>query len=129
MDNIQYVWNDRKRYLGLPLSFTKYSLTKDRLFISTGLLNTKEEQLLLYRIRDISLTISLWQRIFGVGTVKLISSDKTSPEILLLNIKNPRNVSQLIHEQVEQMKKEKGMKVGEMLESSFIENDELEDID
>mgnify|MGYP000064782610 FL=1 len=53
MPNI--VWKDRKRTLfGLPWSFTKYSLSDDRLFISTGFLSTKEDEVRLYRIMDIT---------------------------------------------------------------------------
>ena len=51
--NIVYLWKDRKRYLGLPLSFTRYMLSEDRLFVSVGFLNIKDDEILLYRIRDI----------------------------------------------------------------------------
>ena len=36
MESIQYLWKDRKRYFGLPLSFTRYSLSEDRLFCEKG---------------------------------------------------------------------------------------------
>ena len=80
---MEYIWKDRKRYLGMPLSFTRYAINEDRLFYITGLLTTKYEEVLLYRIQDISLSISLWQMIFGVGTIKIVSSDKTMPTIVL----------------------------------------------
>ena len=48
------IWKDRKRILGMPISFTRYRLTEDRLFLITGLLNIKEEELILYRVLDIS---------------------------------------------------------------------------
>ena len=63
MEAITYLWKDRKRHLGLPLSFTRYSLSEDRLFCETGLLNMKSDEILLYRVRDLRLTISLGQRI------------------------------------------------------------------
>ena len=50
----QYIWKDRVRHMGLPLSFTRYALSDDRLFFSTGFLNIKDEETVLYRIRDIS---------------------------------------------------------------------------
>ena len=74
---IAYLWKDRKRYLGMPLSFTRYSLSEDRLFTSVGFLNIRDDEVLLYRVRDIDTRRSLWQRLFGVGTVTVISSDKT----------------------------------------------------
>ena len=92
MEPITYLWKDRKRILGLPITFTRYRLSEDRIFRETGLLNLKEEEVLLYRVRDLELKRSLFQRIFGVGTVCVHSSDKTTPHLDLLNIKNPREV-------------------------------------
>ena len=69
MESIDYLWKDRKRFLGMPLSFTRYRLSEDRLFCETGFLNVKSDEVLLYRVRDLRLTMSLGQRIFGVGTV------------------------------------------------------------
>ena len=86
---IEQLWHDRKRYFGLPLSFTRYSLSDDRLFISVGFLNIKDDEILLYRVRDIDTSRTLWQRIFGVGTVTVVSSDKTMPTLVLKNIKDP----------------------------------------
>ena len=45
---IEFLWKDRKRYFGLPLSFTRYSLSEDRLFTSVGFLNIKDDEILLY---------------------------------------------------------------------------------
>jgi hypothetical protein len=64
---IESLWKDRKRYFGLPLSFTRYALSEDRLFLSVGFLNIKDDEILLYRVRDIDTERSLWQRLFGVG--------------------------------------------------------------
>ena len=86
---IKYLWKDRKRYFGLPLSFTRYMLSDDRLFISEGFLNIKDDEILLYRVRDIDTTRSLWQRLFGVGTVTVMSSDKTMPQLVLRISKIP----------------------------------------
>ena len=62
---IEYIWKDRKRYLGLPLSFTRYALSEDRLFLSVGFFSIKDDEVLLYRVRDIDTRRSLWQRLFG----------------------------------------------------------------
>lgn len=112
---IEYICSDRKRILGMPLSFTRYALSDDRLFLETGLLNTKCEEILLYRVRDISLSISLGQRIFGVGTVTIQSSDKSLPVLELKNIKAPRDTKETIHQAVEEMKLSRRMRVGEIL--------------
>ena len=112
---IEYLWKDRKRYFGLPLSFTRYCLSDDRLFISQGFLNIKDDEVLLYRVRDIDTSRSLGQRIFGVGTVTVVSSDKTMPNLVLKNIKDPMFVKELIHNQVEEAKIKRRVRSGEIM--------------
>ena len=112
---IEQLWHDRKRYFGLPLSFTRYSLSEDRLFTSVGFLNIKDDEILLYRVRDIDTSRSLWQRIFGVGTVTVMSSDKTMPTLVLKNIKDPIFVKELIHKQVEETKIKRRVRFGEIM--------------
>lgn len=112
---MEYLWKDRKRHLGLPLSFTRYALSEDRLFLSVGFFSIKDEEILLYRIRDISTSRSLWQRIFGVGTITVVSSDKTAPTLLLKNVKNPLDVKELLHRQVEEVKIRRRIRVGEIM--------------
>ena len=122
----EYFWTDRKRYLGLPLSFTRYALSHDRLFLSVGFFSVKDDDVLLYRIRDISVKRTLWQRLFGVGTVTVQSSDKTHPNLELKNIKDPMRVKELLHDLVEEMKQKRRMRFGEILGSGYDEN-ELDD--
>ena len=122
--NNTIIWKDRKRYLGLPLSFTRYSLSEDRLFLSVGFLNIKDEEVLLYRVRDINTSRTLWQRLFGVGTVTVISSDKSMPTFELKNVKNPLDVKELIHDQVEAMKIRRRVRVGEIMASGYDEDDD-----
>lgn len=114
---IEYVWQDRKRFLGMPLSFTRYKLSKDRLFLSVGFLNIKDDEILLYRVRDITTKRNFFQRIFGVGTVSVMSSDKTLPTLVLKNIKDPIGVKELLHEYVEEMKIQRRVRVGEIMNS------------
>ena len=120
---IESLWKDRKRYFGLPLSFTRYSLSEDRLFISEGFLNIKDDEILLYRVKDIDTHRSLWQRLFGVGTVVVASSDKTMPNLVLKNIKNPVFVKELIHKQVEEMKIKRRVRFGEIMTDDNIDDD------
>lgn len=113
------LWKDRKRHLGLPISFTKYSLSggeAPRIFRETGLFNLKEEEVLLYRVRDITLTRSFFQRIYGVGTVSLHSSDKTTPTLDLVNISKSKDVKELIFSKVEQAKANRRMRTTELLD-------------
>lgn len=129
VNNLDYLWKDRKRFLGMPLSFTRYALTDDRLFLSVGFFTVKDEEILLYRIRDISTSRTLWQKLFGVGTVTVVSSDKTMPTLVLKNIKNPLDVKELLHQQVEEMKIRRRVRLGEIMTSNTDEDDCDDDSD
>ena len=127
---IQYLWKDRKRFLGMPLSFTRYMLSEDRLFLSVGFLNIKDDEILLYRVRDIDTSRTLWQRIFGVGTITVMSSDKTMPTLELKNVKDPIFVKELLHKQVEEMKIQRRVRVGEIIGNEVDDaDDEFDDSD
>ncbi len=129
MLNIQYLWQDRKRYFGLPLSFTRYAMSDDRLFTSVGFLNIRDDEILLYRVRDIDTNRSLWQRLFGVGTVTILSSDKSMPTMVLQNIKDPLFVKELIHEQVEETKRRRHVRISELMSNAGDEEDEEDLLD
>ena len=121
--NIEYLWKDRQRWLGMPITFTRYALSEDRLFVSEGFLNIKDDEILLYRIRDIDTQRNLWQRIFGVGTVTVVSSDKTMPTLVLKNVKDPVFVKELLHKQVEEMKIKRRVRLGEIMTSNMSDDD------
>lgn len=122
-----YVWKDRKRFLGMPLSFTRYALSEDRLFLSVGFFSVRDEEILLYRVRDISVKRTLWQRIFGVGTVTVRSSDKSTPEVFLKNIKKPLDFKELLHGNVEECKIRRRLRISEMSADLTDDDSDLDD--
>lgn len=96
------LWKDRKRTLfGLPWSFTRYRLTAKKLVLKKGFFTITEDEILLYRVLDLRLIRTFGQRIFGLGTVVLLSGDATSPEFRILNIKRSEQVRDQISEMVE----------------------------
>ena len=102
MADLSIIWKDRKRPIfGLPLSFTKYKLTEEKILINTGILSIKEEEIQLYRIMDVTLKCSFWQRIFNVGTIHCCSGDKTTPEFDIKDVKNASYVKELLSKNIE----------------------------
>ena len=90
MNNI--IWEDKKRPIfGLPISFTKYKLTDEKLIIDTGFISRNQEEIRLYRITDFSVSQRLFQRLFGVGNIHISSSDNTQGEFTIYEVKNPYN--------------------------------------
>ena len=115
---MELVWKDRKRtFLGLPLSFTVYSLDGERLFIKTGVLSVNEDEVRLYRIKDISLRRSLGQRLLGLGTIHCCSSDATLKEFDIRNIKKPREVRELLSQMIEAERQKKRVRSLESLDN------------
>ena len=105
LKNLEIIWEDKKRTIfGLPISFTTYKLNKEALIIKTGWLNTNEDDIKLYRILDLSVKKSFMQRIFGVGTIKINSSDKSLGEFEIKNVKEVDTVKQLISQNVEEQR-------------------------
>ena len=110
-------WKDRKRVLGMPITFTRYYLVEDpdwtKVFVKTGLLFTREEEVNLYRIYDISLTQSLGEKIFGGGTIVLYSKDESTPTLVIRHIKNSTYVRNLLADKIEEEKVKRGFRVAE----------------
>lgn len=116
---IDYVWSDRKRTVfGLPLSFTRYFLTENRLLTRQGFFNIKEDELELYRIVDKKLSRSFGQRLFGCGTITLFCKDADTPEKDIISVKCPREVSDLIGSFVSQYRDRYGIRGRDMIGSA-----------
>ncbi len=123
----KYIWADKKRILGIPMTFTYYALSDDRIFVETGLFNIQDDEALLYRIRDISMSRTLFQRMLGLGTIKIASSDLSLPVIVLKNIRYPEEVKEIIHENVERAKIERRIHIGEF--STYGMDGEMQDFE
>lgn len=109
------LWTDRKRILGLPISFTRYTLTARKLLLNTGLLNLREEEVLLYRVRDVTLTQSLIDRLFGVGTLCVDSSDLSVPHLHLRHVKDPAKVKAAVSQCVEEARRKNRIRSTELM--------------
>lgn len=121
----QYKWMDRKRIIfGLPWSFTRYRLTDDKLIISTGLLSTKEEEIRLYRIMDITLKRTFGDKLWGLGTIHLCSSDKTTPQIDIKRIRQSVEVKEMLSDMIEVARKK-----NRVTSREFMAADDVDDCD
>lgn len=118
-EKIDIIWKDRKRPIfGLPLSFTKYSVLEDKILIDTGIFTTKQEEIKLYRITDLTLNRSIWQRIFGVGTIHCCSADKSTPEFDIIDIKKPFEVKEKLSKLIEEQRDKKRVTSRELFSDS-----------
>lgn len=125
-DTVNISITERKRwgFLGLPFTFTTYSLTTKKLTIRQGLFTTTEDDILLYRVMDTSMTRTLMQKIFKLATLKIISSDKTLPNLEIKNIRNYREFKDLLEQSVERERLRMRMRTGELIDSEFDDFDD-----
>lgn len=114
----QILWQDRKRPIfGLPLSFTKYTLTSGKILCDFGILNRTQEEIWLYRIVDVTLKRTLLQRIFGVGTIEIYSGDKSTPIFAIKDIKKPIEIKEAISQKIEQERNNRRVNANEFLDT------------
>ena len=120
----EIIWKDRKRpFLGLPLSFTRYELTEQKLLINSGFLNVKEDEIRLYRFVDVTLEQSLFQRLFGVGNLRCDTNDRSSGNFVIELVKNPRKVKEMLSEAIENERDRKRVSVREFMSDTNDETD------
>lgn len=100
-NEIDFVWTDKKRTLfGLPLSFTRYFMTKEKFIRRRGFLNLIEDEFELYKVTDKKLKLPLGQRIFGCGTIIIHVKDVDTPVLEILSVKKVRNVMKTLEDNV-----------------------------
>lgn len=117
MSESEYLWHDRKRnVLGLPWTFTTYSLTGKKLLISSGFLNKNEEEVRLYRIMDVTLKCSLLDRLLGIGTIHCCSADKSTPEFDIIRVRDASGVKNRLSDLIEAERAERRVGMRELME-------------
>lgn len=98
---MEFVERKRWLFLGLPFTFTKYTIREDMITIDTGLLKTVENDCYMYKVQDVQLTATLTEKMFRLGTVTCFTGDTTHPKLELVHIKNSRAVKEFILEMSE----------------------------
>ena len=92
----------------LKTRFTVYEVTDQRIKLKTGILNQEIDECELYRVRDYKIVKPFFQRIFGLGKIELVTSDRSNSSINLNGIKNPENLYDLIRDNVEKIRRKTG---------------------
>jgi uncharacterized membrane protein YdbT with pleckstrin-like domain len=94
----------------LEVKNTKYELTTERLRTRYGILNKKTDVLELYRVRDYRFEQPFFLRIFSLGNVILITSDKSHPQVIVNAIPGGEEFQEKLRIQVEQCRTRKGVR-------------------
>ena len=93
---IQFVEKKRTALFALPIYFTTYTITDEMLNIREGFFKITENDCYMYKIQDVSLTMTLIERIFKLSTITCHTGDTTNPIIVLKHIKNGRTIKEFL---------------------------------
>ncbi|MFI3201533.1 MAG: PH domain-containing protein [Eubacteriales bacterium] len=98
MKKVEFVERKRWVFFGLPWTFTKYLVNEEFITIQAGFLNRSEDDCFLYKVQDVRLTTSLFERVFGLGSIRCFTGDTTDPNLDILHIKNAKEIKDFILE-------------------------------
>ncbi len=96
-------------YNYLVVNAASYTLTNQRIIRKFGLMNRTTFEVELYRVKDVHLFEPLQLRLFGLGTIHLISSQKSSPVFELKAVNNAAELREELRHLVEHRRNEKGV--------------------
>lgn len=99
-----FVEKKRWLFLGLPWTFTSYTIEEEKITIKKGFFKTSEDSIYMYKVLDLKLERSLLERLFGLGTVICYTGDVTDKVLPLVHIKNAKEVNDYIFENSEKMR-------------------------
>jgi len=98
IDDETVVFKERKRwvFLGLPWSFTKYTVKPGVVTINKGFFSTSEDDCYMYKIQDVKLQRSFGERLVGLSTIVCYTGDVTNPELVLKHVKHGKEIKSYI---------------------------------
>ena len=124
------MWRQRKRiWCGLPWTFTVYSFDEERILVDSGVFTKRQDEIRLYRVLDLSVSRTLIQRIFGMGTIHLKTSDKTMGDFDMINIKKVMDVKTQLSDLVEANREKKRVVSREFMTGSSADGFEVPEDD
>ncbi len=122
-------FTERKRWVffGLPFTFTKYIIKEDMITINAGFLKKVENDCYMYKVQDVEHTASLFERMFGLGTVSCFTGDTTHPNLVILHVKHSKEIKNFILEASETARQKR--RTLNTLNIGTGEMDDVDDID
>src|SRR5262249_1926259 len=78
------------------LKNTHYKVTNQRILVERGVLSKSLEEIDMRAIDDTEFRQSFLERLFAIGEVWIVSTDKVAPKVVLHGIRDPRNTRELI---------------------------------
>ena len=100
--HMEFVERKRWLFLGLPFTFTKYTIKEDMITIDEGLLKTVENDCYMYKVQDVERSATFLEKLAGLGTVTCFTGDTTHPTLVMSQSKNSNAVHDFILQKSEE---------------------------
>jgi membrane protein YdbS with pleckstrin-like domain len=94
---------------------TRYKLTNQRLFIRTGFISRSLEEIQLYRVKDVAFHQGIFDRILGIGSITVLSSDESAPRATLIGIEDPEQFKEEIRTAYRNARQREGVRAAERI--------------
>ena len=104
---MEFIERKRLLFFGLPWTFTKYTVREEMITVNTGLLSTKENDCYMYKVQDVELSATLWERIFKMGTVICYTGDTTNTKLYIEYVRNAKSIKDFILEASEEARRKR----------------------
>ncbi len=103
----------------MPISFTHYAIIQKpgkwvKIVEESGVLSTHVEEVLAYRVDDLSVFQSLSGKLFGVGNVEIYCQDASCDTLVFKNIKDPYKVKNILTDVVEEQRAQRNVHYSEI---------------
>ncbi len=93
----------------LEVKCIKYTLTEQVFRFQYGILNRVTQEFELYRVKDTTTIQPFFLRIFGLGNIRIDTTDNTTPVVYVLAINDTDKIRQIIRSGVEEMRRRRGI--------------------
>lgn len=103
-DKEDILWEGRP-FLSISLHYT---ITDERIRITSGVLGKARENIELVRIQDIDYKQTMSERMINIGDISVLSHDRSDPRVVLKNVKDPEAVYEILRRAVLHARKKHG---------------------
>ena len=104
-------------HVWLKTKSLSYRLTTQRLFVRKGLISKRVEEIELFRVKDVTVNQGIIQRMLGFGTIIVLSSDDSTPKVVLMGVPKPNDVKEEIRTHYRAARKREKVRATEFIPS------------
>ena len=92
----------------LKVQSQEYRLTTERILVSRGIFSRTTDSTELYRVKDLRITQPFFLRLFGLENIELMTSDQTTPDLVVDHIPKNLGLGDKCRNQIEACRTAKG---------------------